>query len=264
MVQNNKQGFLKKNIYFVLLLMILSIISITLFSYTIYCKWNIVDSQNASETQPEINKETVEIVSFEGKYDRNSQIIKLRWNYLRNQASVKNVKIYLGDQELVTVTSYRSYEFSREQYGIPTGNNTFILSVEQSDGTIIKQECNIFVDYILSATQSVVDSQGLSKVTLTYQYLEDHPVEAPRMILLDSDISYLSTYDAGTNIVSKENNIVTVQTTYGIEWNVYQANGEVNEQYSIRWSFKDISDSMDFTVNWNENSVLESRLRVDE
>lgn len=264
MVQKNKQGFFKKNICFVLLLMILSIISISLFAYIIYNRWNTSYDQGLNEIQQETNKEHVEIVHFEGNYDRSSQMIKLRWSYVRNQATVKRVKIYLGSQELVTVTSYRSYEFSREQYGIPTGDNTFTLSIEQSDGTIIKQECNVFVDYVLSATQSVIDSQGLSKVTLTYQYMESHPVEAPRMILLDSDISYLSTYDAGTNIISKENGIVTVQTTYGIEWNVYQAKGEVNEQYSIRWSFKDISDSMDFTVNWNADSVLKSQSKDKE
>lgn len=234
-------------------------ISIVLCIFIGYKHYISIQVQQKDPIAQQTEKEHVDIYYFEGNYNRTSQMVTLRWSYVRNQANIQKVKIYLGSQELVTVTSYRSYEFSREQYGIPTGENIFTLYIEQEDGTIVKQDCTVFVDYVLSTSQTVEDSPGLSKVTLTYQYMQQHPVDAPRMILLDSDISYLSTYDAGTKIVSNENGIITAQTTYGIEWNVYQAQGEVNEKYSIRWSFKDIADSMDFTVNWNADSVLQTK-----
>lgn len=253
--------------FFIFLLCLLLIISLSLFGYTYVQSFIITSTPKSTKEetkQTTINKTDVAITGFEGNYSRSTQMIKLEWSYQKNQADIKRIKIYLDSQELVTVTSYTSYELSREQYGIPTGDNVFTLSIEQSDGTIVEQDCTIFVDYVLSAEQSVEDSQGLSKVTLTYQYLEQQPVDPPRMILLDSDISYLSTYDAGTSIIKTENGIVTAQTTYGIEWNVYQAQGELNEQYSIRWSFKDIADSMDFTVNWNADSVLETNNEGEE
>lgn len=238
--------FLKKNKAFVLLLLVLLFITASLSTY-IVMKDTMNNSQNP-ETKPnepddEIS-ENAEISDFYGNYDRTSRQIVFRWDVEANKATISNVRLYYDENELLNVTPYSSYDLPSENYGIRTGDNEFTLEVEQSNGKKIKKTITVFVDYVVSMEQSVKQKENQTEITLTYQYEKANPVDEPVMILLDDKIAYSYLNYVGTTM-SENGGVVTAKTTYRFTWSEFPVKYET---FSVRWSFKDINDSGDFSL----------------
>lgn len=243
-------SFLKQNKVFVLLLVLLLFITASLSVYTLMKDTlNNTQKPDTSSDNPKLPvSENAEIEDFYGNYDRTSKQIVFQWDVKANKSTIVNVRLFYDEMELLNVTPYSSYDLPRENYGIHTGNNKFTLEVEQSNGKKIKKTITIFVDYVVSMEQSVKHKDNQTEIVLTYQYEKANPVGEPVMILLDDKIAYAYLNYGGTTM-SEKDGLVTAKTTYRFTWNEKPIKYEM---FSVRWSFKGIDDSVDFSLQKGE------------
>lgn len=246
--------FLKKNSGFVLLLLLLLCITSSLGVYTVLKNRDVSTPEITLPQEKEPVSENAEIRDFTGTYNRASGQILFRWEITQNNAEISNIHLYHNDNDLLNVTSYSSYDLPREGYAIPTGDNSFTLKLTQEDGKVIEKKITVFVDYVVTMEQVVTQAVNKTKITLVYQYEKRHPVNEPQMILLDDSIGFAYLRYVGTTMNEKDG-LITAKTTYEFTWNETPVNFET---FSVRWSFKDINDSKDFTLEKGVPSQAEN------
>ena len=239
------KGFIQRNKMFVLIMSLLSIIILSLVFYMAFSDYKTTMNTPIEDTDEEVvlSSDGVVITDFSGRYSRNDDSISFSWNYKTNKASVESIQLYYGNQFLVDVTSYRTWTLPREGFGISTGANTFKLVITQEDGKVVEKTCIVNIKKVVKLQQSVEQNGTKTIVTLQYQYDQASPVDIPRIILDNStyvsDIKYLET-------TKKEiGSMVEARTSYQFTWNPI---GHAGEQIFVRWSFEDINDSFDDTL----------------
>ena len=246
--------FIKEYRFFTILSLSLSMIVIGLFGYGIYHHYlkptEKLPAVVEEEVEPNKVYEDAVISEFGGYFNRTSGEIAFNWNYVEGKSPVKSVKLYHNDKDLMTVTSYRSYNLNRNAYHIPTGDNEFYLKIQQNDGTVIEKSISVFVNLVVDLKQIVTKKDDKTYVTLRYSYQDGETISKPTMIVLDS-IDYKDKGHVGTK-ERKEGNMVIAETTYRFKW---KSDVERPKQFSVRWSFEEINDSTDWMVDV-ENAPL--------
>lgn len=240
--------FWKKNGLFLLILTSLVVISLSLFLYTFITHREKEPPQLPVEDAPQTSEEISEdaaITSFEGSYSKTTQQIDFGWSYEKGKADIQSVKLYLGDRELMNVTSYTTYSLPRELYDIPTGHNNFRLVITQENGNTVEKSTKVFVNYVTYMEQEVKAKNNSMEISLVYRYEKSNPVAEPTLLLLES-IPYKELVYRNTE-VEETDGIVEARTTYEIFWNEYSEDVNV---FSVRWSFANHSENnQDFTID---------------
>lgn len=242
----NVKTFLKKNGFFVFLLAVMLIIIIALGIY-IYIsnlseKTPVPAKPVEMENKPEKEKKDAEITSFEGEYNQNNRSIKVGWTYIENDDKINKATLYLNGNYIDDVSSFSYYDFPKDTYGFPTGKNVVKLVLSLDNGKTIEKSINVFVSYLLNATQSVKQTDNSTQITLTYEFEKAHPIKVPS-ITTDSHISSDAQYIGTTQ--KEANGIITAKTTYEFFW---PERPVTYQQFVIRWKFNDIKQSRDFDV----------------
>lgn len=241
------KNYIKKNKFFIVLLILLIGISLSLGVYII--QKDTVKKKPTSNNQPIVDNGTdtttkeAEINGFDSKYDRRTNQISVSWQYSSNASQIESVNLYLNNNYVANVSSVSYYNLVQNVYNFPTGNNIITLELILSDGKSIKKESNVFVDYILSAKQVVSQSDSATKVTLEYVYDKNQPVEIPKILFISGDIITNPIINYVTTEYKESGNLMTASCTYEFIW------GETPVEYQtfgVRWKFADIQDSFDF------------------
>lgn len=239
--------FIKEYRFFTFFFCSFSCIAIGLFGYGLY------DRLKPDEKLPAVIEEAIEpnkvyedthISEFGGYFNRSSGEIAFNWNYVVGKSGIESVKLYHEEKELMNVTSYRTYNVNRNTYHIPTGDNEFYLRIKQKDGKIVEKSISVFVNLVVDLEQIVTEKNDKTYVTLRYCYQKGEQIVKPTMIVLDS-IDYEDKGHVGTTEIEKDDMIVA-ETTYRFKW---KSTEERPTQFSVRWSFDDINDSIDWMVD---------------
>lgn len=254
------KGFIQRNKMFVLIISILSIIILSLVCYIAFSDYTSIKNKPIDEPEEEVivTADGVVITDFSGRYSRGDDSISFSWNYKVNEASVESIQLYYNDQFIVDVTSYKTWTLPREGFGFHTGSNTFKLVITQTDGKVVEKTCNVAIKKVVKLEQSVKQDGSKTIVTLQYQYDKDSPVDTPRIILDNSayvsDIKYLNTTkkDLGS--------MIEARTSYQFTWNTINHEGE---QIFVRWSFEDINDSFDDSLQIPQHSTDKDVVQED-
>ena len=242
-----KQSFFKRNKMFILIMSILLCIIISLLIYIFMDKLEEinnrpvdvpVDTQNPTQAD-------AKIIEFDANYNRSSDSVIFDWNYQSGSNEIEKVSLYQGDVFLTDVTSYRNWILSRENYGLTTGMNDFTLVITQKNGKKIKQSTQVFVKYVVKLNQTIEQKEGKTRLTLEYQYHKDHPVNVPRLMILDDSINY-TRLDYIATTYKEEGNMVKAKSVYEFTW--YEHPVEYQQVY-VRWSFTDINDNVDYMID---------------
>lgn len=237
--------FLKKNGFFVFLFIVMLFIIIALGIYIYVSNHNEnsppPEGQGPIVNKPKDEKKDAEITTFEGEYNQITRNMRVSWRCAEHDDKINKITLYLNNNYIDDVTSFSYYDFFKDTYGYPTGNNEIKLVVNLDNGKVIEKKITVFVNYLISASQSVKQTNTSMQLTLTYVYEKARSIKVPS-ITTDGHISEGAKY-IDTKV--KENNgIITAQTTYEFFWedpNAYQ-------QFSVRWKFNDIRESRDFSV----------------
>lgn len=247
--------FIKEYRFFAILFCTLSLLVIALFGYGFYERWKPDEKLPAvveEEVEPNKVYEDALISEFGGYFNRSSGEIAFNWNYVAGKSPIRSVRLYHGEKELMNVTSYRSYNIDRNAYHIPTGDNEFYLKIQQRDGKIIESSISVFVNLVVDLEQIVTQKNDKTYVTLRYCYQKNETIDKPTMIVLDS-IDYEDKGHVGTT-EKIQDDMVIAETTYRFKW---KSNEESPKQFSVRWSFEEISDSTDWIVDVENAPVVE-------
>jgi hypothetical protein len=245
--------FINEYRFFTILFLILSLLASGLFGYGYYQRMKPKSPAVVEEeVEPDKVYEDALISEFGGYFNRSSGEIAFNWNYVEGQSPIRSVRLYHGDKELMNVTSYRSYNLNRNAYHIPTGDNEFYLKIYQQDGKVIERSISVFVNLVVDLEQIVTEKKGKTYVTLRYCYQEGEKIVKPTMIVLDS-IDYEDKGHVGTKETIK-NDMVVAETTYRFIW---KSKEERPSQFSVRWSFEEISDSTDWVVDVENAKIVE-------
>lgn len=195
-------------------------------------------------TQEEPTQEDARITEFLGTYNRMDDQIHFHWSYTVGKEEIESVHLYHMADNAIDVSSYSSWTLPRDSYGLTTGDNDFTLVITQSNGKEIKKQIKVFVKYVVNLDQEVKQEDGRTRVTLQYQYQKEHPVKVPKLIMLDDSINY-TRLDYVDTTYKEKNGMIIAKTTYEFQWYEYPVE---YQQFSIRWAFEDINDSVDYTL----------------
>lgn len=241
----NAKTFLKKNGFFVFLLTVIMFIIIALGVY-IYINNYAEESTPSKEPGKTVNtaedeKKKAEIKNFEGEYNQITRNIRISWTCAANDDKINKTILYLNDNYIDDVSSFSYYDLSKDTYGYPTGDNEIKLVMTLENGKTVEKKINVFVNYLISATQSVKQTNSSMQVTLTYVYEKAHSIKVPS-ITTDGHISEGAQYI--DTKVDEKNGVITAKTTYEFYWN----DPTTYQQFNVRWKFNDIKESRDFSV----------------
>ena len=246
--------FMIEHRFFTILFSSLSLIVVSLFGYGFYQRLKPSTKLPAvveEEVEPNKEYEDAIISEFGGYFNRSSDEIAFNWNYVEGQSAIKSVKLYHGEKVLMNVTPYRSYNLHRTAYHIPTGDNEFYLKIQQNDGKVIEQSISVFVNLVVDLKQKVYQKDDKTYVTLSYSYRDGEKISKPSMIVLDS-IDYMDKGHVETK-ETKNGDMVIAETTYRFKW---KSDAERPKQFSVRWSFEQLNDSMDWIVDVENAPVV--------
>lgn len=245
------RSYIKANGFFIFLLVILIAITGSLSIYTLYQKQQEKPSLKEPVTKEEDPepKKNAEITSFEGYYDATSKQVKLNWTYQENSTKVTSIKLlYKDGSDPITVTQFPSYDLPIELYNLPTGYNDFTLRLVLDNGDTLEKNTKVKIDFVLSAKQTIEQTDYSTKVTLTYVYDKSNPVSVPSIQCLSDTVDCSVTNYIDTKVI-EDHGRMSAQTTFEFIWSERPIK---HAMYYVRWSFKDedqnVYQNYDFQV----------------
>lgn len=228
------KAYLKKNAFFVSLLLILFIIILGLGIHKLVDMKEEPPKETPVEvdpTPPVNDKKPAEITSFEGSYSSKDNQVSLSWSYNENSSTVMSATLYHEDTYIANVTNYRHYDMLQNSFGFPTGKNKFTLKLQLADGKTIEKSKTVDISYIISSKQDVIVKDNLASVTLTYVYEKEHPVTLQKV--LTGDVPYAAPKYVDTTYETN-GSLVTAKTTFQFHWD---SSLVAHEPFVMRWVF---------------------------
>ena len=154
--------FIKKNLFFVILCVVFSGISLGLSGYKLYTVlaneevFHLEPKETDTDEEPITKKETA-FTKFSGEYDKNSGEISFDWTLDKADHTVDSILLYYQDpidnkeNELLDVSDYSSYRINAGIYQILPGSNTFKIKANLSDGKTIEKTTTVKLPLVLDA-----------------------------------------------------------------------------------------------------------------
>lgn len=235
-------AFVRKNAVFVGLLLILLGISVGFGVYMMI--QHVSDDVMASPGTVETPREGPSITSFEGNYGHDATVY-LNWSIDRDDREIKSVKLYQNDRMIGgEMKDLTSFAMAQSIYQFPAGECQFVLQAEFEDGSEVKKEVTVFINYVLNINMETEPTDDGLLLKLSYSYHESTPVSVPRVKFINGNNTPFTVFYQETN-TQKSGSIIHAETIFKLNTDQL-APGQY--PLTIRWIFEGLNTSKDYEI----------------
>lgn len=239
--------FLKKNRFFVIIVIIFIALIIGLLTYTFFIKGQKNTTPAPNNEEIVTNEEAV-ISSFKGEFDTKKQQCNFSWTYRLNGQKANTITLWNKDSQLVDVSNYNSYSLPQSVFGLVSGENTFTLKLLLEDGNTVSSDVVVFIPIINSVKQDILTNDNNLSISLSYSYASGNEMEIPDIRTFGDGSAMFSVSYQNTEYEQKDNT-TTAKTTFTFNSTLPK---EEWKNFTLRWVFAQLGLNYDFEVDVNK------------